>query len=135
MEPTRSADLEDGVQLVSSGGKRSSQQIGKAVFADAVSSIDEDLARRILAVGDWRKKYLGPVRDVVVAGALSAKNALTIASEGLTSMRSPLSFVRAGEEVPLSQATELPSRVELNTGEIVGKESREAELTIPFRGT
>jgi hypothetical protein len=135
VEPTRSADLEDGVQLVSLGGKRSSQQIGKAVFADAVSSIDEGLARRILAVGDWRKKYLGPVRDVVVAGALSAKNALTIASEGLTSMRSHLSFVRAGEEVPLSRATELPPRVELHTGEIVGQESREAELTIPFRGT
>lgn len=123
----------DGAQFASSDGKRSSQQTGKEVFADAVASVDDGLARRILSVGDWRKGYLDPVRSVVVGGAGSAKSALTIASDGLDSMHRHLTFVREGGEITLESALEAQSKTRFNTGEVKGRAERIRELVIPYR--
>jgi hypothetical protein len=132
MDPT--GTTQEGVQLAASEGKRSSQQVGKQVFADAVSSIDEGLARRILAVSDWRKKYMGPIRDVVAAGAISTKNALTVASDGLDSMQRHLVFLRDGEEVPLGRAIETSPPAPFATGEIPSRGIYGGELSIPYKG-
>ncbi|MEA2460590.1 MAG: hypothetical protein QOH90_767, partial [Actinomycetota bacterium] len=106
----------------------------KEVFAEAVASVDEERARRVMDVGQWRKGYLGPVRDIVAAGAESGKNALNIASTGLASMRRHLTFVRDRDEIALDASFDLTPATTFNTGRIQGTAPRVEELSIPYRG-
>ena len=126
--------LEEGVQFQVLDGRRSSQSTGKAVFARAAAAVDTGLASRIESQSDWRKSYLGPVRELVEAGARSPKDALRIASDGLAAARGCFAFNRDGEQRQLSDALAEPGAGRLRTGEIRGEEAPSGELVIPYRG-
>lgn len=122
-----------GVDFRAHEGRRSSQAVGKAVFAEAAGSVDASLASAIEREKQWRKHYLGPVRKLVEAGARSGKDALRIATEGLDAVHRNLVFVRDREEASLLEAVERGSST-FQTGEVAGTGSREREVVVPYRG-
>jgi hypothetical protein len=123
----------NGVQFEVLDGKRSSQSIGKHVFAQAVAATEQTLASRIESQGQWRKKYLGPVREVVELGARSSKNALRIAGDGLAAAHESFVFIRDGEQQPLVSALEKGSAAAIQTVQVTGEGERWTELSIPYR--
>jgi hypothetical protein len=127
-------DEGDGVQFQVLGGKRSSQAIGKHVFAEAAGTVESSLADRIAGQKEWRKNYIEPVRDLVAAGARSAKDALRIATEGLNAAHESFVFKRGDNQVPLSEALKTMDDGALSTAEIRGEGERWTELAIPYRG-
>lgn len=133
METGSEVALEEGVQFASVDGRRSSQRAGKAILADAVRAVDPDLASRIERTGDWRKRYIGPFTDSVVAGARSAKEALRIAADGLNSVHENLTFVRGGQEVRLDDAFTTFTEPRFDTEVIEGTGERVRELAVPYR--
>ncbi|MFP5351186.1 MAG: hypothetical protein ACLGIB_01310 [Actinomycetota bacterium] len=123
-----------GVQFREQDGKRSSQLVGKTVYSDAARGVDEALASRIENQGAWRKSYLGPVRELVEAGARSATNATRIAQDGLASAHSSLMFRRADTEVPVHAAFSTFPAERFETATIKGSGDRERQLVVPFEG-
>ena len=124
----------NGVQFAAVDGQRSSQAAGRAVFADSVREVDESVADRVMHVKDWRKGYMGPVRDIVKTGARSAKDALRIAADGLASVKRNLTFVGDGVGVQLDEAIATPSEPAFETVEIEGRGAGSRELEVPYRG-
>lgn len=129
--PTRP---ETGVRFVARDGRRSSTTAGRAVFSDAVAAVDPDLSKTIAATKDWRKQYLGAVRDVVAAGGRDAKNALRIASDGLSSVRENLTFATNDGELTLPEAFRTIVQPELQTAVVQGDGEADVELAVPYRG-
>lgn len=125
---------EQGVQFQVLDGKRSSQLIGKHVFAEAVAGVDSSLASRIENEGNWRKSYLGPVREVVELGARSPKNALRIAGDGLRAAHESFVFNPDGDQAPLIDAVRAAEGTALGTAVVRGEGQRWTQLTIPYRG-
>lgn len=116
-------------------GRRSTMAANRAVWRDAARAVDEELAGRIDAAGEWRKEYLTPVRDLTVAGGRSAAAGLDIARAGLAAMRSRLVFARGGEERPLGEAlAQVPPASEPATERIDGRGQPVRELAVPYEG-
>lgn len=122
-----------GVQFAEIDGRRSSQAAGKAVFADAVRAVDEDLARRIESTSDWRKGYIDRVREVVAVGARSPKDALRIAGDGLEALGRHLAFVADGDDASLRGAIDGFDGAPFDTTEIAGGGDRVRALQVPYR--
>ena len=133
MTQTRNASPQEGVQFAARDGRRSSQAAGKAILAAAVRSVDESLASRIENMKDWRKGYIAPFRDSVIAGAASPKAALMIATDGLDAVQNNLTFARSGEEISRADAIASPTE-RFETATVPGKGERVRELAIPYRG-
>jgi hypothetical protein len=125
---------DEGVRFASIDGSRSSQRAGKAIFADSVRAVDADLANRIERSKDWRKGYIDRVRDLVVAGAQSAKNASRIAADGLDSVSRNLAFARGGQDVPLRDAMRSGDASRLHAVVVEGTGERITELAVPHKG-
>ena len=125
-----------GVDFRAQDGRRSSQAVGKAVFAEAAGSVDASLASSIEREKEWRKSYLGPVRRLVEAGARSGKDALRIAGEGLGAVHRNLVFRTDGsqEEPSLLEAVAGGSPEGFDTGEISGAGDRLREVVVPYDG-
>ena len=124
---------EAGVQFAAIDGNRSSQRAGKTVLADAVRAVDPDLATRVERTKNWRKTYIRPFTEMVVAGTGSAKDALRIAADGVEALHRNMSFVRDGNEVALRDA--IGSTGDPFESKIVeGQGERQKELTVPYRG-
>lgn len=123
---------DDGIQFRERDGKRSSQMAGKTVYSDAARSVDAALATRIENQKDWRKGYLGPVRELVEAGARSAANATRIAEDGLKSAHGSLVFRRGDTEVPVDASFGAFPEDRFETATIKGTGERERELMVPF---
>jgi hypothetical protein len=132
--PTDTEANPQGVQFASVEGRRSSQRAGKAILADAVRAIDAELASRIERTKDWRKGYMGPFRESVVAGARSAKNASRIARDGLDSLHENLTFVRDEQELRLDEALGSFQASRFATEVVEGTGTRTTELTVPYKG-
>ena len=124
----------DGVQFQVLDGKRSSQAIGKHVFAEAAGAVESSLAERIAGQSEWRKNYIEPVTELVAAGARSAKDALRIATEGLNAAHESFEFKRGDSQIPLSEALKTIDDTRFSTSEIHGTGERWTELAIPYRG-
>ncbi|HEX2295743.1 MAG TPA: hypothetical protein VHN37_10585 [Actinomycetota bacterium] len=123
-----------GVDFRAHEGRRSSQAVGKTVFAEAAGSVDASLAASIERQKDWRKTYLRPVRQLVEAGARSGKDALRIAGEGLGAVHRNLVFRHGDAETALLEAVE-PGRGErFETGVVSGKGTAERDVAVPYRG-
>ncbi len=133
MSDERDETRQDGIQFRAVDGRRSSQRAGKQILAHAVAAVAPDLAGRIETTKDWRKGYLQPVREVVVQGTNSTKNALRIAADGLHAVRQHFVFVRKGDELPLSDAVR-DDDSSIQTAEIKGEGRHPEELVIPYRG-
>ncbi|MDQ3914399.1 MAG: hypothetical protein M3323_03570 [Actinomycetota bacterium] len=105
------------------------------MFSEAAASVDASLAAAITRQKDWRKSYLGPVRQIVEAGARSGKDALRIAGEGLTAVHHNLVFRRGDGDVPLHEALEDDGTgAAFETGTIAGRGARLKEVVVPYRG-
>ena len=124
----------EGVQFATVDGKRSSQRAGTAILADAVRAVDADLAGRIESTPDWRKRYIEPFTQTVVAGISSPKSALRIATDGLNSLHEHLTFVRGGVEHRLDDAFRTFSAPTFETETIEGQGERVSELVVPYKG-
>jgi hypothetical protein len=125
---------DDGVQFASVDGRRSSQRAGQAILADAVRAVDPDLAARIEKTTDWRKRYIAPFTDTVVSGAVSAKNAIRVAVDGLDSLHEHLTFVRGDRELRLDESFSTFSESLFRTEVIEGTGLQVTELAVPYEG-
>ncbi|HYP22399.1 MAG TPA: hypothetical protein VEV43_02400 [Actinomycetota bacterium] len=135
MSTTVTNQNEGAVDFRAHEGRRSSQAVGKAVFAEAAGSVDASLAASIERQKDWRKTYLSPVRKLVEAGAKSGKDALRIASEGLDAVHRNLVFAQGETETTLLDAVAGGGPETFDTGTVTGKGTRGREVVVPYRGT
>lgn len=124
---------DNGVQFKEIDGRRSSQLVGKRVFADAVRNVDADLARSIETESDWRKNYLGYARSTIGLGARASKDALRIAADGVASLHDNLVFVRPGDESTIDDAYGRPVETPLETAAIEGAGKGTHSLVVPLR--
>lgn len=120
-----------GIQFPLVEGKRSSQRSGKQMFAAAVRAVSPELSEQIERTGDWRKRYLEPVRQIVELGATSAVSARRIASDGIAAERDTMVFERDGHTMSLQEAFDNPQSNHLSTVSVQGQGKRSAELEIP----
>lgn len=130
---SKTESLEQGVQFQVFDGRRSSQLVGKHVFAEAAAGVDPGLATKIESESNWRKNYLEPVRELVELGARSPKNALRIATDGLRAAQESFVFNRDSDQVPLRDALTATSDT-FDTATVRGEGARWTELAIPYRG-
>ena len=122
-----------GVQFAEVDGKRSSQAAGKSIFSEAVDAVDPSLASEIRGTSDWRKRYLAPVRSVLEVGTRSPSDAVRIASDGLSSVRRNLVFVKGAEDIALDDALGGQEH-SFHTETVKGEADRPEGLEVPLRG-
>ena len=129
------ASTTDGVVFPEGGdGRRSTSATGRAIFADSARSVDPALAARIEHTSDWRRGYLGPLRDLVRAAAMRPEAAITVSRDGLASAQRRFEFTRAGERSTLPEAMDRYRAPGLASVTVRGSAPPEAELTLPYRG-
>ncbi len=125
----------DGVVFPEGGdGRRSTTATGRAVFADAARTADPALAARIEHTSDWRRGYLGPLRDLVRVAATHPDAAVSISRDGVRSAQRRFEFVRAGERSTVPDAMERYTAPGLASVTVRGAAPPEAELTLPYKG-
>ncbi len=129
------SDLDDGVDLAAGpDGRVSTSAVAKAVVGAALAVVDPDAAARSAAVREWRKDYLAPYRDLVVAGTRTAGAADDVARTGLAALHARSIFRRGGEEVPLLAAADRWTEPAYSSVTIEGTAGRDTGLTLPFHG-
>jgi hypothetical protein len=129
--PTHS-DEPEGVQLRALDGRRSSQRVARDVFAAAAETVDAGIAARIRATKDWRKGYLGPVRELTAAGARSTTAPNAIAEAGLATLHSSVEFVRGGQSLPVEESLAEHGKPHLTTATVEGTSDRVLEVAVPY---
>jgi hypothetical protein len=113
--------------------KRSTTATGRAIFADSVRSIDPALSARIEHTKDWRKGYIEPLREIVIAASQTPESAIEISQAGLESAHRRFVFAQPGQDIALEAAlNQAPRPIESLT--VSGRASREEDLSIPYRG-
>ncbi len=132
-DPVRSS--KDGVAFPEGGdGRRSTTGTGRAIFADAARRVDPELAARIEHTSDWRTGYIGPLREIVRAAAITPDAALTISADGLDSAHRRFAFVRGGTQTTLGAAMASHHAPRFGSVAVRGLIPREAELSLPYQG-
>lgn len=132
-EPRSNAD--EGVCFPLGGDdKRSTSATGRAIFADSIRAVDPAIAARIEHTRDWRKGYIAPLRDIVLAAAQSTHNALSISRHGLASADQRFTFRRNDEELSLRSAMDSFSERGLASVSVRGRAAREEDLSVPYQG-
>lgn len=104
-------------------------------MADALRAVDPGGAAHAERETNWRTGYLLHFRRLVEAGLDAREAALSIAEAGSASLRSQLTVVTGGEEVPLDSWAASEATRRLDSVEITGEKTAETELTVPFRGS
>ena len=131
---TSESPAEQGVQFAQVDGRRSSTAAGRAIFAEAVAGVDEELGSRIAGTKDWRKSYLTPVREVVEAGVPVGKDALRVATDGLNAVREQVVYSHEGDDLSLSGAFRTLGTEPLHTTTVEGEGEPVTELRVPYKG-
>ncbi|MGH2734722.1 MAG: hypothetical protein ACRDKZ_04010 [Actinomycetota bacterium] len=125
----------EGVQFPLVGESRSSQATGREILAEAVADVDGELAARIRATGDWRKRYIPRVREAVAAGVVSSESAVEIAKAGLRAASTRMRFVRDGHESSVPDAFNSYRESAFRTATVTGDGSGgPPRLALPYRG-
>lgn len=125
----------DGVCFPLGGDdRRSTSATGRAIFADSIRAVDPAIAARIEHTRDWRKGYIAPLRDIVLAAAQSTNNALSISRHGLASADQRFAFRRGGQEMPLRDAFQEFSAPGLASVTVRGRSARDEDLSVPYKG-
>jgi hypothetical protein len=123
----------EGVRIRAVDGRRSTQEMGRAVFAAAARAADPVLAEEIERTREWRKRYPAPVRGLVGAGARSSEAALGIARAGLTRLHERVEL--GPEGVPLTEVGRSAKPTSLRTEVVTGSQTTGSpELAIPYAG-
>lgn len=126
------SDLQGVVFPTSSDGRRSTIAVGRRVVADALRAVDPAGARAAEQETNWRSGYLAHFRRVLEAGLGSRGAAVTVAADGLTSLRGRMRVLDgSGEETALDDWT---SSDELGTAHVRGTAEPETELSLPYHG-
>ena len=115
-------------------GQRSTSATGRAVFADSIRAVDPAIAARIEHTRDWRKGYIAPLRDIVLAAAQSPDNAVSISRQP-ASAQQRFTFRRDKEEVSLPEAMESFRERGLASVTVRGRAAPEEEISVPYKGT
>jgi hypothetical protein len=130
-----SETTESGVVFpVSADGARSTSDLGRAVVADALRRVDEVGASSVERETNWRSGYLAHFRRLVEAGLLSRSAALTIASDGLSSLHTRMRVAADGGETDLQSWFDAAPRRELRDVTVTGTGSPDRRVGLPYRG-
>ena len=119
---------------VGGGGRRSTSALGRVVVADALHDVDPVGAAHAAAETNWRGGYLLHFRRLVEAGMPSSAAALTIAERGLDSLRRRMVVADSPGEVSVESWSRTDADGALDTLEISGTATPDAELTLPLHG-
>ena len=122
-----------GVAFPTVDGTRSTSRTGRAVLAQAARSVDTDLADRIEAERDWRKRYPDHVRALAAAELQAGDVGEQVPRAGLDALHDRFVFARDGQDLPLGEALDTPS-AHLGTATVHGRRTPQRALTIPYRG-
>jgi hypothetical protein len=117
-------------------GTFSSTQVGKAIFADSIQSVQPFLASAIQKEKQWRKHYIRHVEPMTEIAIENQKNATTIANEGLRSAYHYFKFYRDNKEQPLAVAMGKPKKGYFHTAKIEGNFAHTESLptvSIPYK--
>ena len=114
-------------------GRRSTASTGKAVWADAMRGVDDELAERIARAGDWRKEYVAGVVAHTAAATRSPDAAVEVARQGLASLGDRMRFERGASIGPVAQALTDGKEV-LRPQVLRGEGERERALVLPYQG-
>jgi hypothetical protein len=113
-------------------GRRSTASTGKAVWADAMRGVDDDLVKRIEGARDWRKEYVDAVVAHTTAATRSGDAAVQVARQGLASLADRMRFERGASIAPVAEA--LADGKEVLRPQIIrGEGERERSLVLPYR--
>ncbi len=113
--------------------KRSATATGRAIFADSVRTIDPTLSARIEHTKDWRKGYIEPLREIVIAASQTPNAAIEISNAGLESAHRRFVFTQPEGDIPLNCALDRATHP-IESVTVTGRASREEDLSIPYRG-
>jgi len=113
--------------------KRSTTATGRAIFADSVRTVDPELSARIEHTKDWRKGYIEPLREIVIAASQTPSAAIEISRAGLESAHRRFVFAQADGDISLNSAMNQTFRP-IESVIVTGRSSREEDLSIPYRG-
>jgi hypothetical protein len=125
-----------GVVIPTVDGKPSTSALGRAVVADALRSVAPEWAAEATATADWRGGYLRHFHRLVEAGLRSREAALTVAADGLASLRSRMRYRMSPDtaEQPLDDAFGVPAAAPLRTVTVAGSGEVRRELVVPYHG-
>ncbi|MCU0294660.1 MAG: hypothetical protein MUF33_06150 [Candidatus Nanopelagicales bacterium] len=127
--------MQHGVDFpAASNGTRSTTATGRAVIADALRAVDPAAARRVEAIKDWRSGYLSAIRDLVVVAAANAQASVAVSAAGLDSLHERFVWSADGNDRPLISALSLSDHEGMDTFEVIGRNERRAEFSVPYRG-
>ena len=104
------------------------------MFADSIRGVDSALAAQIEHTADWRGGYIGPLRDIVTAAAMTPAAAVTISRDGLASAHRRFGFVRNGEQHSLQRAMTDLAAPRFASVTVQGVIPPETELSLPYGG-
>lgn len=125
----------DGVDFpADASGHRSSLATGRAIFADSIREVDPSIAATIEHTGDWRKGYLTPVKQIVIAAAQTPEAALTISRDGLASAHRRFVYAGPDGDRPIDDVTRAEPEHPLHSVHVRGLAARELDLSLPYRG-
>jgi hypothetical protein len=130
------AEQQHGVVFPRSAeGRRSTAVLGRAVVADALRDVDPVGALNAEQETSWRSGYLTHFRRLIEAGLGSKEDALTVAGEGLASLRRRMR-VLDGEEPdrPVDDWDTAVADRTLATAAVDGDVDPETELSLPYHG-
>jgi hypothetical protein len=120
---------------VSTHGRRSTSDLGRAVVADALRQVDTAGAGAAERETHWRTGYPAHFRGLVEAGLASPQAAMSVAREGLASLHRRMRVIgRDGEEAGLDTLVFAPARDGLAAATVTGTGEAERELSVPYRG-
>jgi hypothetical protein len=124
----------DGVTFpVGANGRRSTSDVGRAIFVDALRAADATAAAEVERVADWRSGYLGPARRLVELAAADAAAAQRIAGAGLAAAYRRLRFARNGEDAALEALPD--ARLRLGTRMVRGAgKAGPSPIAVPYQG-
>jgi len=113
--------------------KRSTTATGRAIFADSVRAIDPALTLRIEHTKDWRKGYIEPLREIVIAASQTPNAAIEISNAGLESAHRRFVFAQPDGDISLVSGLNQTTQP-IESVSVTGRASREETLSIPYHG-
>ena len=113
-------------------GRRSTASTGRAVWADAIRGVDDDVAARVGAAKDWRKDYVDAVVAHTAAATRTSEGCVRVARQGLAALADRMVFERAGRTRSVAEA--LADGAPAESISIKGEGDRRTELAVPYRG-
>jgi hypothetical protein len=120
---------------VSADGRRSTSALGRAVVAEALSTVDPAGARDAEEETNWRTGYPAHFRRLIEAGLTSRDAALSVARGGLDSLHRRMRVAVPGAaEAALGTLAEAPARHVPATVTVTGTGTADGELSVPYHG-